>query len=211
MLDVERRSSLGRASKQKPIQYNVDEAMNFRKLMASKSASDQQSTSDPKPKSSSSSAKKKNRVPLEVYKEFVRIGRQRKDNIRRFQKYHKSALKHMHYWQRRLDRYKVKLEESTFQLRLKALQEQERQQLGGKTKLECWQELEKRSIDLWTVIVEFDKEQAERQKREEQQRIEQEMQKKQIELDRKLELVDALDRFPTALQETNELLNNLLV
>lgn len=217
--DIERRSSLGRASKQKPIQYNVDEAMNFRKLMASKHAttSDSQlpqqpsTTSDGKPSKSSSSNSKKNRVPLEVYREFVRIGRQRKENMRRFHKYQRAAAKHLQYWQRRLQKYRANLQESAMKQRIKAQQELERQQLGGKTKLECWQELEKRSIDLWTVIVEFDKQEAERKKQEEAQRVEQELHQKQLELDQKLELVDALDRFPTALQETNDLLNNLLL
>ena len=131
-VDVERRSSLGRASKQKPIQYNVDEAMNFRKLLASKqpsNMSDQQqqpstNTSDAKPSKSSSSNSKKNRVPLEVYREFVRIGRQRKENMRRFHKYQRAAAKHLQYWQRRLQKYRANLQESDMKQQIKAQQQQ---------------------------------------------------------------------------------------
>lgn len=215
---IPKRTSLGRASKQRPVDY-VGDKLDLRSLVLkadrgdTKSVNEENSESAPPPRkrSSNASTSNKNPVPKEVYLEFNRINRQRKENVKQMKRNIKLATKHVYHWQKEVDKYKREMQLEHERQKRRLREKEEREHLGGKTKAELLQELDQRQHELWAAVCEYENAKKEQQIKEQQRLLEAKERKKQAELERTFEMIDALDRFPKAFNSISHQLNSMLL
>jgi hypothetical protein len=142
-----------------------------------------------------------------IYDEHKRISRVRKQNLKAAKRHAKKAQKEIKYWHRQMDRFmQKKRRHYDFERRRKQVVE-EREELGGFTKMELLREIDRRTPELQRVVTQYDIQQREKQTSEEQKvKREQQLLRKR-ELERKMLMIDALDRFPKSLKEASSSLN----
>ena len=150
------------------------------------------------------------RVPLFIYQEFLRMRTKRKNNIKVAKRHRAHAQREMNFWKKQLgfimNREKQKLQRD----QLLKQQEIERTLLNGKTQLELLQEIDDRTPELLEILQEYDDAKLSVEEQERRQQLELEDFKKKQALDRKMKMVDAIDRFPKAMNEALSTLNALL-
>ncbi|KAL3940731.1 MAG: hypothetical protein SGBAC_004782 [Bacillariaceae sp.] len=155
-------------------------------------------------------ATKKPRVVRWIHDEFRRIGRQRKHNLQSSTRSLKSACKELNYWSRRMQVFAEKKQRiANFEKKLEE-DKKEREELGGYTRSELLRELDRRTPQLEALLHKYDIQEANVAKNEEERQALLERMVQREAFDRKMEMIDALDRFPKALRDATTSLNSML-
>eukprot|EP00934_Nitzschia_sp_Nitz4_P005089 Nitzschia sp. Nitz4//scaffold127_size64804//13733//20288//NITZ4_006174-RA/size64804-augustus-gene-0.51-mRNA-1//1//CDS//3329534744//5079//frame0 len=197
-----KRTTPGRASKMKEVDY-IGDQLDLKSMVIRPKGSKAH-----RPRSSSG---KMPPVPRIVYTQFTHIRKQRKENVKIAKRHMKMANKHRRHWELRLHQYQTQ-QQKLEQERLRwAEMEQERKQLGGKTKLELLSELDRRKGELYEVLAAEDNAAMERKKQEQLLHRHELERKQQVALENSLEWIDTLDRFPKAYNSAVNRLNSMLL
>ena len=215
------RHSLGRASKAKTTNY-LDNIPLKQLLGSSRGASTTQQLSsdnfndhnhdhhmkDKKKKPSKSHLE--SRVPWVVHREFMAIGKRRRDRAKKLQRHIKASLKHVQYFQKRLAKFQKhqqrRLQQqsngsttTTTTMTKRQIQwQKERDQLNGKTQAECLQELDKKKQELWKVVVDYERDEKKAAKAAQLQQQQEQLRQKQAQFQIKLDYVDTWQILPPA-------------
>lgn len=140
------------------------------------------------------------RVPLFIYNEFKRLQKDRRLVLIRTERHVRKIQREVKHWKRQYDSYTRKKErELQTEKLLERLQKEaleERLLLGGQTKVELFKQLQQKSVELNQICFAYayEKHNQERFKLQQQERLAE--LKRQQEMDRKMKMIDALDRFP---------------
>mmetsp|Transcript_36975 Transcript_36975/g.89753 ORF Transcript_36975/g.89753 Transcript_36975/m.89753 type:complete len:2489 (+) Transcript_36975:912-8378(+) len=211
---VERRERLSRSTK-KDVNYAKD--FEFKLSQLPNGGRFPHEKKERKNKKSNAPTKNdfQHRVPLFIYQEFQRMKARRKENLRHAKQASKQAQRELKHWKRQVeivikreklkkDREKLR-QEKKLQKKLNVSRlEKERQLLGGKTRREILNEVDQRNDELTQLVNSYDKD------RNMIASFQSEKEKK-IEFERKMKMVDSLDRFPKAVNEALTTLNALLL
>ena len=163
------------------------------------------------------------RIPRFVYVEFQRIRSKRKLVLKKAKRHITKAEREKNYWAKLARRTDTKAKKQASIREKEALKQQketkirQREQVdrkeldcNGMTMRELLWEIELRTPELFGILAGHDREQsATLRKHHEEEKEKEELRKRQL-LERKLTVIDALDRFPKAMNEALTTLNGLL-
>jgi hypothetical protein len=153
---------------------------------------------------------KRPRVVRWIHDEFRRISKQRRLNSKAAKRHVKAASKELKYWSRQMDSFlQKKRRHYDFERKQQSLQK-ERQELGGFTRLELLRVIDRRTPEMQRVLMQHNMQEASMAETEEQRLAFLERIKQQQALERKMQMIDALDRFPKSLKDATSSLNSML-
>mmetsp|Transcript_4031 Transcript_4031/g.9322 ORF Transcript_4031/g.9322 Transcript_4031/m.9322 type:complete len:2885 (+) Transcript_4031:789-9443(+) len=155
-------------------------------------------------------AAKKPRVVRWIHDEFRRIGRQRKHNLKSATRSLKAAGKELNYWSRRMQVFAEKKQRIVHFEKKMEQDKKEREELGGYTRSELLREIDRRTPQLEGLLLKYDIQEANVAKSEEERQALLERMMQREAFGRKIEMIDALDRFPKALRDATTSLNLML-
>jgi hypothetical protein len=145
-----------------------------------------------------------------IYDEFARIKSQRRSNLIQAKRSYKQSQREVRYWSEEAEKL-VAREKLRHQRESRARQEaEERAVLGGVTKQELMDEIDRRTPELAGIVAAYDAQQNALLQSQARHEAMVEQQKKKLALERKLEMLEALDRFPKAYNDAILTLNALL-
>ena len=167
------------------------------------------------------------RIPRFIYIEFQRIRSKRRASLKRAKRLFTKAEREKNHWEkvsRKLTAQEQRREAKKAAIREKEARKQrnlnearlrdqsERDELDckGMTKKELLEEIELRKLDLYGILAGHDREQSATLEKLKQEAKEKEEIRKRQSLERKLAVIDALDRYPKAMNEALTKLNGLL-
>lgn len=199
------RESLGRSSKERKATYS--DSMSLKELMGpgrgklpSKKKGMQHGKKG-RPRKSGPTLLDK-RLPLPVYRELQRIGKNRKTLLKQVNRQVKASAKHVLWFEKRLAKYQKQLKRKKGKTNRKVRMEKDRTFLNGKTRQECWKELQKRKTQLWQVVVDYERKEKEATKSQAQQARQAQLEERQRQFQTKMEYLDTWDVLPQAYKET---------
>jgi hypothetical protein len=165
------------------------------------------SSKEPKPVKEKKVRKEKHRsIRMErtVYDEFQRINKHKKQVLKYMERDVRQAEKEVKFWTKRADMLERKEHRKLEAASRLQQAEQERLLLAGFSKRELLQEVDGRMEEIVALADKYDDEfEAEERVRERQIQ--------RVEIEAKNKTLDALDRFPKALQDSHTLLSTLLL
>jgi hypothetical protein len=206
---VEQREKLSRRTKAKEVDYSGD--LNLRMLLdAEKEAKHKEKLAKKKAKGPRKEKSHDERVPLWIYQEFRRIASSRKENLRRAKRHVRESTREVKYWQKEVNFIENKESDKYRRQKQQMQQEQERALLGGKTQQEILSELEARMPELQQIVEQYDATQMSAEEHQRQQLLKVDEWNKKHALDRKMNMIDALETFPKAINDAMSTLNALL-
>lgn len=145
-----------------------------------------------------------------IYDEFSRIKSHRRLNLAQAKRNYKQSQREVRHWRDEVQQVVVKQKLQFDKQRRARREAEERAILGGVTKQQLMDEIDRRSPELARIVAAHDVQlNAQYQSHARHQALLEQHKKKQA-LERKMEMVDALDRFPKAYNEAIFALNALL-
>lgn len=163
------------------------------------------------------------RIPRFVYDEFQRIRSKRKLGLKKAKRHTTKAEREKNHWAKIARKLSVQEQKQASIREKEALKQQkenearrreqtEREELdcNGMTKKELLREIELRTPELFGILAGHDQEQSATLRKHHDEAKEKEELRKRQSLERKLTVIDALDRFPKAMNEALTKLNVLL-
>jgi hypothetical protein len=163
------------------------------------------------------------RIPRFIYDEFQRIRTKRKLGLKKAKRLITKAEREKNHWAKIARRVGTKVQKQALIREKEALKQQQEAEIrrseqadreeldcNGMTKRELLREIELRTPELLGILAGHDREQSATLRKHYEEEKDKENLRKRQSLERKLTVIDALDRFPKAMNEALTKLNGLL-